>query len=1735
MNRKVFSLALLFISGSAIAQVGIGTVAPEASTILQLESPQVGFKGVLMPRVALKSTTDIASFSSGKVSNSLLVYNTTQNAYLTPGFYYWFTDRWIRMISNEDDILNNAVTNAFMGVDLVNKKLYLEDTAQNQVSIPLEDINIVTQIKKEPNGIYSYTNELNEVVLINIPLSVIQNIVTILNDTVVKDAIIMLIQSASKKIEGDSIISVTGGQKSVLNDVKLAVQDYSITNNKLAAAPNDINKVLTVGQDGKIHYALVDTKNTMIVEFRVDLGSDQLQIVDSDQRTLSVGLEEINILTNLVPVGNGVYEYTNELGQVTTIDVVADVINSINSILSNPNVKQQIMNLVLAQGQPIYSDDNSMVIRGGDKAVLASTTINIAPSGVTELKIADQAVSTVKIKDQAVTTDKIATESVTTLKIGNESVIATKIAPAAINQKHIAPGAVDIQRMNSIVASSNAAPNSVITADGKGGVYFKNIDKAIEDNAAELTVTAPLVVGGNADKALLKPVSLSLSEKGITTYHIADQAITQDKLGAPEDVAIGAIPMVQTDKSVKYASLEQIAIARAQDVTSKDGSITLTAEKGSIGGQNTVFQGVDLKLSDAAVTTTKIKDYNVTAEKLFGGEANANTVGVVQGDGTVKYQPILSTLLTSDVKVDNSLVFSGGTGVGAVLEGFQIGVNTNGIINTHIDNLAVTQNKISSGSAQSGAVLTAKGGGITSFEPLSAILTPTMNGSIVGDSESINVIGGKNVIYGPTGTVAKITLKVGGVKGENLSAGSVTSTKIGANQVSSTHIDTGAVIPSKLSAGIGPANRVAMADAAGDVNYLVLDTDVLGNKGTITTDGIIVSDVTDGVTLADVNLSIADAKITAAKLTAGVNATVGAVATVSDTNGAITYKSVTPNDITEKGTLYTDDIIQVGTESTTYSSSLSDAVLVDTHLSIKKKSIGTDQLSDYSVTIEKLSSEEQQADMILATDNKGGFKYVSGASLSNDGADLELDNDGILGFGSVSGAQTTGKDVVLEPTKIIVNDKSIPITKLKNTGAVNGQVLVTSGDAFALVSMDEVSANAQDLTLESSLKFTTGDGALSVLKPISIGINEKGVTTDKIGSSLGGKNADDNTILTADGSGGVTYQSAKDLIFTKGKPLSSDSTLLVSTNNALLEEATIAIAPNGVQNSHVSSRAITTDKIGSSLAGFNAKTDAILTADGFGGVMYQSADELIFTKGKAVTSAAGTISIGGGSGATLAPLQLDVNTNSITNEHLIANTITADKLNSNGATENFVLASKGDGTVGFVDVTEAVLNNAADISAGDGAISVIGGENATIQNVTIGINGLGITNDMLADRNIKADKMNAGGAEQGSVLTSVDGTEAKFTPMSTYAKNISTDASLEVISGNQAVLKEVTIKVKDGGILDTHIGAFQVPATKLNSMVNNKKQPENTVLTSDGDGKVIFKAFDNLVSKGNLTSNDASLDVAKGTGSMLTNVDLKINKNGVKNNHISPLAVSIDKLSSVGVDPNSVAVTDGDGALVYKDFAEISISTSSDMIVSNGLVFTTGSDGVKTVNSPVGIQIAPLGVTHDLLGNKAVIEGKIGDNAVTTIAIADNAVVNAKIASNTITSDKLDTQDANSGSLLVVDDSGNANFKELKSMMPKFFYLPSLVVDIAQGNPGTLNLYEEYKKQFSVPMASNPGAVNMPLPVLQAQELNYHVTYYDKNVFTAVSVSDAGILTYTVDPKAKVSSNSFMNFIIQVK
>lgn len=104
LMKKKLLVMLLVLGTATYAQVGVGTLVPNTSTMLDVVAAN---KGIMIPRIQLKNTTDVTTISTGNVE-SLLVYNTQLIADVKPGYYYWANNKWNKIISIDDVVAPSA-------------------------------------------------------------------------------------------------------------------------------------------------------------------------------------------------------------------------------------------------------------------------------------------------------------------------------------------------------------------------------------------------------------------------------------------------------------------------------------------------------------------------------------------------------------------------------------------------------------------------------------------------------------------------------------------------------------------------------------------------------------------------------------------------------------------------------------------------------------------------------------------------------------------------------------------------------------------------------------------------------------------------------------------------------------------------------------------------------------------------------------------------------------------------------------------------------------------------------------------------------------------------------------------------------------------------------------------------------------------------------------------------------------------------------------------------------------------------------------------------------------------------------------------------------------------------------------------------------------------------------------------------------------------------------------------
>ncbi len=362
MKNKLLPLVFVLASYSAYSQVGIGTTMPNASSQLEVVAND---KGVLIPRIQLKNTADASTIVNGNI-NSLLVFNTATAADIKPGYYYWYDNKWNRIViageveSNKGTVIYNAVTKEFTFVD---------DSGTNQ-SLEFESIvkkhETVTILTNNNNGTYTYANEAGDNVTIDVPGDVANNFETIVNNPEVKNILNTFITKSEGNVSYNPVTNEftfvdASGATQVVNINELVKANETVTiltnnNNGTYTYANEAGDSVTIDVPGDVannfetivnNPEVKNILNTFITKTEGNVSynpvTNEFTYTDASGATQVVNINELvkanETVTILTNNNNGTYTYANEAGDNVTIDVPGDVANNFETIVNNPEVK----------------------------------------------------------------------------------------------------------------------------------------------------------------------------------------------------------------------------------------------------------------------------------------------------------------------------------------------------------------------------------------------------------------------------------------------------------------------------------------------------------------------------------------------------------------------------------------------------------------------------------------------------------------------------------------------------------------------------------------------------------------------------------------------------------------------------------------------------------------------------------------------------------------------------------------------------------------------------------------------------------------------------------------------------------------------------------------------------------------------------------------------------------------------------------------------------------------------------------------------------------------------------------------------------------------------------------------------------------------------------------------------------------------------------------------------------
>lgn len=1060
--------------------------------------------------------------------------------------------------------------------------------------------------------------------------------------------------------------------------------------------------------------------------------------------------------------------------------------------------------------------------------------------------------------------------------------------------------------------------------------------KIISNEAGKDLVSKEGTIQITGDKALLAELDVDVKNFSIKPQKLNAQGFNE-----------GDIATVQADGTVTYAPVDTALHGHTGSI-STDGIIAVDP------GHDRVLAPVNLSLNDTSVTESKL----ISKNKIVGTVATV----VNNTTGAVDYQPLKGNMISdSGTLSTDEVIYASGITQGALLNNISLGINEFSIESYHLANHSVEPEKLDANLGANNRFAIANTKGDVNYTPLKSEMISDA-GIISGDV--IIRVNNNN----QNTTLANVEL-------------SVNNKSIAANKLISTEKINGAV---------------ATSDKNGNVTYKKVSTEVLTDKGNITTDGIVsVSDEGKSKTLSDVTLGINDNTITADKLSSlGYNN--GTVATAGK-NGSVTYQLITPSSITDKAE------IKASIENMIKVVGGQNAVLNPVTLSINERSITANKIS---------SGDTTKQTEILTSNGTGGAAFVDAMDIGR--AIAQADLKGVDNSLVVTGGEHVLLGQPRDSVTIRINDsgvlskhiapQSVIWNKLYGGKGPDNRFAISSSQGVVTYSVitPEVLNNTGSITTDNIIGFgkigeNQTNGNNKTLFDVNLKINDTSIDESKLTSQ-----STKGYVATVIDGGKVAYQGITSDMIVSHAPITTDDIILVDGDQeeigAVLTAIKLSIKDHSIGNqqlkdyavntNNILSRAVTIDKLSSE---GQPLEDQILVTDGEGGFRYGTLED--FTPDASDLTTDGIIGFGNdaqdnptnGHGAVLNPLNLQINDYSIRNYKLSATNEKGDNIE-----DNKILVTDGMGHFEYTSIGAAVsggedlvLSNGMEFVKGNGALSLLSG-------AEIGIADNGVSNAKIAPLAVTTDKISS--IENGtqvpvkSVLTSMGAGKTSYQTLQTLVLDegkalASKQGSIDIISKeNKSLLEDTTIDVAEGGIKNNHLEDLAVTSTKISSKQGGNNAGENTVLTADGKGNTSFEAGKSVTSKDVNETVDykGSIEITDGTNAALNPMSLNVRENGILNRHIAALQITSDKIST-DKPAGNVLVSLGGGRVEFADINN-QINVPSFAPITNDAIhadFNSDNKSTLPLLAPLTLSLNDLGILNGKLANNEITSNKL--------------------------------------------------------------------------------------------------------------------------------------------------------------
>lgn len=630
MKKIILSAIIVFtflVTTQVNAQHGFGTNSADKSSAVDIVSTK---RGLLIPRLELTSTTVAAPVVAP--AQSLLIYNKATRGDVTPGFYYWEVDKWVRVMSSNivktSSVIDGVTTNVTSNVSGNNTEYKVE---VDEAALKLEKIGGVLnpeQMKSGTSNQVLVSKDNGSGVLISTWVNVSE---VIDNGIVVGDGL-------NKK--GNKISLGGPIETAVTLDLEangsLIIKDLpTLPTSGAGSFDTAQDKIMILNSDGTLKQTSVGSILENAITNDVigkDLTTDGKIVIGNNKSSVKTLQNAVLVATEL-----SIKEGSIETAELANNAVTNEKLTS-DAVTSDKIKDGEVKTLDLALGS-VTADrmksgvaDNAGVVTN---AAVGTVPVADGKGGVSyqaltasigeNLTAADDVNATIEVASGG--TDAVLVP--TSLRVKTESITSAQIKDNTLTGADIVNKTLTADKLD----ATGAIAGNVATANADGTVSYKSVasvaGKTLETDDVIQITSAGTTSTKTASEVVLKDIKLAIGTDKINATHIAKGGVTSD------EIADGTIDVVD----IKNADISQVLVTDANGVAKwikqTDLGNTVTANNGLTKEVNNIELGGDL-LKATKITTDGALNKNTLAIVGLQAVKNSNDLVVVESNGVLR-------------------------------------------------------------------------------------------------------------------------------------------------------------------------------------------------------------------------------------------------------------------------------------------------------------------------------------------------------------------------------------------------------------------------------------------------------------------------------------------------------------------------------------------------------------------------------------------------------------------------------------------------------------------------------------------------------------------------------------------------------------------------------------------------------------------------------------------------------------------------------------------------------------------------------------------------------------------------------------------------------------------------------------------------------------------------------------------------------------------------------------------